>query len=84
MEVFGMGKKVFVFLLILFAVSTVFCNWNLEYSKEKMFGEKKWYVASSKVLPAKGHTFSQQDLATKMLITYDPKTKKHSGTLQGV
>ena len=55
-----MGKKVFVFLLILFAVSTVFCNWNLEYSKEKMFGEKKWYVASSKVLPAKGHTFSQK------------------------
>jgi hypothetical protein len=25
-----------------------------------MFGEKKWYVASSKVLPAKGHTFSQK------------------------
>jgi len=72
MEVFGMGKKVFVFLLILFAVSTVFCEWTLLYAQDEMTGEKTWYVSSSIVFPTEKLSFPYQNMAGRLVILYDP------------
>ncbi len=71
-----MSKKVFVFLLVLLAVSTVFCEWTL-------IGEKNYFILSSVVYPAKVPGSTSGSIygilygfsGVRLVIGYEPQLK---------
>ena len=65
-----MSKKVFVSVLVLLAVSTVFCEWNVNYIQDEMTGAQTWYAVSPLAFPTKQLSFPYQDTTAYLFVFY--------------